>query len=95
MLDAVEWKYPTDKTNQTLDVFKDMQKIERLEGKEKVAAFVSGILDLVEKRMKLGVVYYNSKGTILHDRTSVAEALFRDHRIFVMRGAIRDISEKA
>jgi len=68
------------------DLFGDARALQQRYGKDQFGAWVDARLDELEANMKRGVVYYDRKANMLHDRAELLAALYRDHMVYVPHG---------
>ena len=79
--DEIRFQHISKKTGRTLDLFSNAHEIKAEHGIDRYGQFVAEVLDKIEQNMSAGVVYYDKRGVILHDRAAILEALHRDHAI--------------
>lgn len=94
---AVKFEFRDEKTKELLgDLFRDRKSLQQRFGRDRHGLWVAETLDRLEQNQNAGVVYYDRKGTILHDRATLMATLHRDGIIYRPRdGAIRSAKPKA
>ena len=94
---AVKFEFRDEKTKALLgDLFGDRRALQQRYGKNRHGLWVAETLDRLEQNQRAGIVYYDRKGTILHDRATLLATLHRDGVIYKPRGgAVRSRTAEA